>query len=288
MQYYGDVYRPPSEANSLIIQCTVGCAHNTCTFCNMYKKDNFYVRKQEDILADLEECALYIPNLRKLFLADGDALVISTERLIEIIRTAKRLFPSLIQISSYSTVHDILRKTHEELKALKEAGLDLLYVGLESGSDKILKKIHKAMTRNEYVEACLKAKAAGLKLSVTLIFGLGEIEDSDEHIVESAKAVTLTKPDYVSFLTLHLGPGAPMFDDVRAGKFKLIDDMFIMKEMKQFISLVDSEGTVFRSNHGSNPYPIGGTFNADKERMLKEIDNVLARHSFRPKSWRGL
>lgn len=300
MEYIGDIYRPPSEARSFILQVTVGCAHNTCTFCSMYKDKHFAIRPQAEILADIDEIAQGYPvaranaiprehpGVRRVFLADGDALVLPTSRLLEILEHLKIRFPQLERVTSYATVHDILRKSDAELRALRQAGLDMLYIGLESGSDRILKEIRKDQTQEDYLEACAKAKRAGLRLSVTLIFGLGETAHSDEHIDASAKAISLSKPDFVSFLTLHLSPGAPLYEAVRDGRFTLIDDDQILDEMRRFVSQVDSEGTVFRSNHASNPVPIAGTFNADRTAMLEQIDRARERHAYRPRFWRQL
>lgn len=288
MQYIGDIYRPPSEARSFILQVTVGCAHNTCTFCSMYKEKTFAIRPQADIFADIDEVACAYPGVRRVFLADGDALVLPTPRLLEILGQLKQRFVALERVTSYATVRDILRKSDAELRALHEAGLGMLYIGLESGSDAILERIQKSQTQNEYVEACAKARRAGLRLSVTLIFGLGETAESDEHITESARAISRSHPDFVSFLTLHLSSGAPLYDAVRQGSFALLDDDQILDEMRRFVTLVDSEGTVFRSNHASNPVPIAGTFNADRDAMLAQIDHAQSTQCYRPRFWRQL
>lgn len=288
MKYYGKVYRPPSEANSLIIQCTIGCAFNTCTFCSMYKEDSFTVRKKDDIIADLEECVQYVPEIEKIFLADGDAMVLPTETLIDIITKSYDLYPKLKSVNIYATVKDILKKSEKDLSDLKNAGLVMVYIGLESGSDKIIKKVKKNQTQEEFVLAVKKLKKIGIKSSVTLIFGLGEYEDSEEHILESAKAVSLSKPDFVSFLSLYLEPGAPLYDAEREGKFTMIDDMKILEEMEMFIKSVDSEGTIFRSNHASNPVAVKGTFNRDRNDMLNQISYAKSKSLFRPKSYRAL
>lgn len=288
MQYIGDVYRPPSEASSFILQCTVGCAHNTCRFCSMYKKDSFFMRPQEDILADIAEVATHWRDLRRLFLADGDALVMPTPRLVEILESAHRHFPLLERVSAYSTVRDVLAKSDDELQQLRNRGLTLLYLGLESGADEILQRIDKKQTQKDYIEAVLKAKHNGIDSSVTLIFGLGEREYSDLHIKETAKAISLSKPAYVSFLSLHLSPGAPLYDDVREGRFTLLNDEEILDEMKRFIVQVDSEGTVFRSNHASNPVPVRGTFNRDRADMLRQIEDARRWQAYRPRAWRDI
>lgn len=246
------------------------------------------MRSQEDILADIAEVATHWRDLRRLFLADGDALVMPTPRLVEILESANRHFPLLERVSAYSTVRDVLAKSDDELQQLRDRGLTLLYLGLESGADEILQRIDKKQTQKDYIEAVLKAKRNGIDSSVTLIFGLGEREYSDLHIKESAKAISLSKPAYVSFLSLHLSPGAPLYDDVREGRFTLLNDEEILDEMKRFIVQVDSEGTVFRSNHASNPVPVRGTFNRDRVDMLRQIEEARRWQAYRPRAWRDI
>ncbi len=288
MEYYGKLFRPPSEARSLIIQVTIGCAQNTCTFCSMYKEDHFSIRPQADILRDLQEMARPYHGIRKLFLADGDALVVPTDRLLAIIHQAYALYPFLEQVNAYATVQDILRKSDQELADLKKAGLDLLYIGLESGDDEILKKIHKPMTQAQYIEALKKAKKAGLRTSVTMILGLGEKDHSKQHIQGCVQAITASRPDFLAFLSLHLQPGAPLYEAVRSGQFYEINDEEKMAEMRSFLSQVDSPGTVFRSNHASNPVAIAGTLNQDREKMLRQIDQAVRYQAYRPEGWRNL
>lgn len=288
MRYEGNVFRPPSEARALIIQCTIGCSHNKCTFCYMYREDQFRVRKQEEILADLHECAQRYPYYEKIFFADGDALVISADRLVELIETAKELFPRVRQISMYATARDILNKTDEELLRLKKAGLDMVYVGLESGSDEILKEVNKNSNSEEFIEAIKKAKKAGIKSSVTIILGLGQRAKSRLHALETARVISAAKPEFVAFLNLRIKPGTDLEKSVERGEFELLSDDELMAEMRLFIENTDSEGTVFRSNHASNPLPIKGTFNADKEKMIREIDQAVAAGDYIPKMWREL
>lgn len=288
MQYEGDVYRPPSEARSFILQCTVGCANNTCLFCYMYKDDRFHMRKQEDILADIEEAKQNLPYFRRVFLADGDALVMPTNRLLEIIHKSFQAFPQLERVSSYGTVRDILNKSDEELKSLAQAGLDLIYIGLESGSDQVLQTMHKDQTQDQYVQACKKLKKAGLRSSITLLLGLGQKSLSKDHIEESARAISRSNPDFVSFLSLQLSPGTPLYQMVQDGDFKLLSDEEEMMEMRRFVELTDSPGTVFRSNHASNPVAIAGTFNQDRDLMLAQIDRAVKYSAYRPEGWRGL
>ncbi len=251
----------------------------------MYRDDVFRIRKQEEILADLRECAQIYPHVQKLFLADGDALVIPYPRLHEILTVSKRLFPRLRQITMYATARDILGKTDEELANLHAAGLDMVYVGLESGSDEILKEINKNSTSAEFIEAAAKAKRAGIKCSVTIILGLGQRAKSRMHALETARVISAANPEYVAFLNLRVKPGT---DLERQGEFELLDDVELLTEMKLFIQNVDSEGTVYRSNHASNPLAIAGTFNKDRDAMIAEIDEAIKNNDFIPKWWREL
>ena len=172
MRYEGQIYRPPSEAYSYILQVTIGCSHNACTFCNMYADKQFHIRPLKDVLEDLAMARRAYRYMERIFLADGDALIVRTETLLEILRTIRRLFPECERITSYASARDLLLKTPEELKTLREAGLEMIYLGLESGSERILKAINKGVTVEETVEACLKAKKAGIRLSITQITGL--------------------------------------------------------------------------------------------------------------------
>ncbi|MDO4754335.1 MAG: radical SAM protein, partial [Bacillota bacterium] len=240
MQYEGNVFRPPSEARSLIIQTTIGCSHNKCTFCYMYRDDVFRIRTQEEILADLDECSKLYPFVEKLFLADGDALVIPYPRLLEIVTYAKSVFPKLRQITMYATARDILGKSMEELESLHKAGLDMLYIGLESGSDAILKEINKNCTSEEFITAVKRAKEAGMKCSVTIILGLGQREKSREHALETARVLSEAKPEYVAFLNLRFKPGTELTKMVERGEFVRLNDVELLQEMKLFIQHLDS------------------------------------------------
>ena len=190
MQYEGTVYRPPSEARSLIVQVTVGCAHNTCTFCTMYKDKKFKVRPLEDILADFDEAAmLYGGHIRRIFLADGDALIVKTEMLVQILDYIWKKFPNLERVTAYGTTQDVLLKSEEELKQLKAAGLDMVYMGIESGDAQILRDVHKGVTREQISEAGRKLDRCGILCSVTLISGLGGRQRLREHAIESASLI---------------------------------------------------------------------------------------------------
>ena len=283
MDYEGIVYRPPSEARSLIIQVTIGCAHNTCTFCNMYKAKKFRVRNMLEILSDLEEASRsrYAGYIEKAFLADGDALVMKTEELLTILSAVRRLFPQVTRVASYGTAQDILRKTEEELKQLKEAGLGIVYMGAETGDNEILKYINKGVTAEEVIAAGQKLKRCGIQTSVTLISGLGGRGKVKEHALSCAKLITEMNPEYASFLTLRLYEGTPMYDDVVEGRFERITPDEIVDEMEIFLTHVDSPGTVFRTNHASNYVVLAGDLNEDIPAMLKMLDEAKKNQRYR-------
>lgn len=290
MRYEGTVYRPPSEAGSLIIQLTIGCARNTCTFCAMYKDKNFRIRPLEDVVEDLQMAREYYSRIKvkRVFLADGDALIVKTADLLYILGKVKELFPECERISMYGAPKDILGKTPEELKTLKEAGLDMIYMGIESGDDEVLTFVKKGATQAEMIEAGKKIKDAGMILSVTLISGLGGRRFLKEHAVNSAKVISAIKPEYVGFLTLLVEEGTPMYDQLKNGEIELLKPQEVLEEMKLFISNVDSEGTVFRANHASNYIPLGGTFNRDKEALLAQIAEAEKRNMFKSDYFRAL
>ena len=282
MRYEGIVYRPPSEARSLIVQVTIGCAHNTCTFCNMYKAKDFRVRSMEEIMEDLREAHnSYGAYVQKVFLADGDALVLQTEKLLEILKAVRELFPNCTRVASYGTAQDILRKSEEELKSLQKAGLGIVYVGAESGDDEILASICKGVTAEELKAAGQKLKRCGIQTSVTLISELGGRSKVEEHARSCAELISAMNPEYASFLTLRLYEGTPMYDDVVTGRFERITADEIVDEMKIFLEHVDSPGTVFRTNHASNYVVLAGNLNEDIPSMLAQLDEAKKTHHYR-------
>lgn len=282
MKYEGIVYRPPSEASSLIIQVTIGCAHNTCTFCNMYKDKHFRIRKMEEIMTDLKEAHdSYAAYVRKVFLADGDALIMKTEDLLSILLAIRQWFPNVTRVAAYGTAQDIHRKSEEELRSLKEAGLGIVYLGAETGDDEILNNIRKGVTAKEVVTAGQKLKRCGIATSVTLISGLGGRKKVKEHALSCAKLITEMNPDYASFLTLRLYEGTPMYEDVVEGRFERITADEIMDEMKIFLENVDSPGTVFRTNHASNYVVLAGNLNGDIPEMLETLKEAKESQRYR-------
>lgn len=287
MQYEGTVYRPPSEARSLIVQVTVGCAHNTCTFCTMYKDKKFKIRPLADVLADFDEAAMmYGDHIRRIFLADGDALIVKTEMLVQILDYIWKKFPNLERVTAYGTTQDILHKSEEELKQLKAAGLDMVYMGIESGDPQILKDVKKGVTREEIIEAGQKLAKCGLLCSATLISGLGGRQRLREHALASASIITAIKPAYVGFLTLMIDPEAPIYSKIVSGEMALLNPEDVVEEMKLFLQNVDSEGTVFRSNHASNYVILKGTLNQDIPSMLDYLQQVEEQGQYRAERWR--
>lgn len=290
MRYEGTVYRPPSEAGSLIIQLTIGCARNTCTFCNMYKDKAFRIRPLEEVAEDLEMARNYYSRIkvRRIFLADGDALIVKTKDLLYIMDKCHEYFPEVERISVYGAPKDILNKTPEDLRLLREAGLDMVYMGLESGSDEVLKDVKKGVTAAEMIEAGVKVRKAGMILSMTVISGLGGKKYWREHALDTAKVISAIKPEYVGFLTLMVEPGTEIYDQVQRGEIKLLNPQEVLDETELFIRNVDAEGTMFRSNHASNYTALGGTLNRDKEKILAQIETSRRRSTFRPDTFRGI
>ena len=288
MRYEGTVYRPPSEAYSLIIQATVGCSHNGCTFCNMYKAKKFHMHKVEEVMEDLMEARSLYNYVDRIFLADGDALIYRTDELVMILDEIARLFPECQRVSSYATPRSLLLKTPEELKRVHEHGLELLYLGLESGSDIILTNVNKGHSASEIIEAGQKAKAAGYQLSVTVLSGLGGEELIDEHAIKTAEAITAMKPDFVGEMTLNIIPGTKLYDLTKEGKFKMPCPEDILKETRLMIENIDNEGCMFRSNHVSNYVNIRGNFNSGRADMIAQIDSALENGTFKVRHYTNM
>lgn len=289
MHYEGTVYRPPSEAHSLIIQITIGCSHNTCTFCNMYKDKKFRIRSKDEIFADLKEAGeFYGPQIRRIFLADGDALVIKTEDLLDILFYIREHFPKAERITAYGTAQDILFKSKEELCLLQKAGLQMVYMGIESGDPQILKDVKKDVSREQLCEAGRKLAECGILCSATLISGLGGRERLREHAIASASLINEIKPAYVGFLTLMLDPGTPIYSRIQSGTLTLLEPEDVVEEMRLFLNHVDSEGTVFRANHASNYILLKGTLNQDIPAMTAYLDQVEKQRRYRDERFRRL
>lgn len=276
MRYEGAVYRPPSEAYSLIVQITIGCSHNKCTFCNMYRGENFRVRSLEDVVEDLKEARSYYGKIEKIFLADGDALCLATDKLLYLLDTIKDIFPEAERISLYGSPQDVLRKTNEDLSLLKERGLGMVYIGAESGSDKLLKDICKGATREEIIKAVQNLEKAGIKASVTFISGLAGKEGWEDHAIETGTMISQMEPSYVGLLTLMLEEGTPLTERVKEGKFELLNpDQVIGETLLMLKNINVNKKCIFRSNHASNYLSLKGNLPEDKGRMIRQLEEAL-------------
>jgi radical SAM superfamily enzyme YgiQ (UPF0313 family) len=290
VRYVGAVYRPPSEAHSLIIQATLGCNHNKCTFCGSYRDKPFAIRSLEEIKEDLAE-ARYMGPVDRVFLADGDALCIPQKRLVEILQSVNEALPSVERIGIYANAKNILRKSVEDLKALRALKLGILYLGVETGDSELLGKICKGATYEQLVEAARRVKSAGITLSVTVLLGIGGIADSEKHARATAKILTDMDPDYVGALSVILVPGTPLHDDYVEGKFQVPDPFSLINELRIMIAESSFSNCVFRSNHASNYLPVKATLPHDKDRIVQAIDRVLQskdERNLRPEFMRAL
>ncbi|ADI01370.1 radical SAM protein [Syntrophothermus lipocalidus] len=292
MRYEGDIYRPPSEARSYILQCTIGCSHNGCTFCGSYKGKKYRVRSLEEIKTDIRMAKIFYGNVRKVFLADGDAMAMDTPDLLEVLEFLYSTFPSLYHVGIYAGPQSILRKSKDELRALRDAGLTIAYLGVETGDEELLQEINKGVTYDEMVEVGKRIVEAKIKLSVTVLLGLaGSGERAHAHAAGTARICNEIKPDYLAALTLIIVPGTVLHKKVQAGEFKVASPMDIIKEMRILIEGLEIDGCEFRSNHASNYLPIKGRLQEDKQAMLAIVDYVLEKKNgslLRPDSFRAL
>ena len=276
MRYEGSVYRPPSEAYSLIIQVTIGCAHNKCTFCSMFKDKKFRVRKVDEVLEDLDSARQHYRRVERIFLADGDALVLQTKDLLLILDYIKKLFPECERVGIYGSPQDVLRKSVDELKELLEHGIGIVYIGAESGSDKVLKDINKGATRAEIIAAVKRIEASGIQASVTFISGLAGIDGWEDHAIESGTMISQMEPSYVGLLTLITEPGAELHRDIREGRFKTLSPVEVLKETELLLENTNvTKNCVFRSNHASNYVSLKGDLPQDRGRMLKQLRTAM-------------
>lgn len=280
MKYEGSVYRPPSEAQSLIIQATIGCTHNGCTFCPMFKEKKFRMRPFEDVFEDLKDARREYSYVRRIFYADGDAFCMSTDKLLRLIEAARAVFPECERVSFYGRASEINRKTDEELLSLKAAGLGIVYIGAESGSARVLERVNKGETPEEICEAVKRAEGLGIKTSVTFISGLGGQELMEEHAVKTGEMIGQMGASYVGLLTLMLAPGTPMFKDAMLRRFKPLSQKQVEQELKLILENADCEKPcVIRSNHASNRLVLRGTLPQDRELMLEQVRRAIeARH----------
>jgi radical SAM superfamily enzyme YgiQ (UPF0313 family) len=289
MYYDMPLYRPPSEAYSLIFQVTLGCSHNRCAFCIMYRKKKFRIRPWEELKADILEAALSSRRIERIFLADGDALVIDTNYMLQILNFLYETFPHLERVSAYANPANLLEKSPEDLQKIRKAGLQMLYFGIETGDDELLVTIRKGATSQELITSAKKAIDAGFILSATVILGLAGKKGSESHALETARVCSAINPQYLSALTLILEEDNRYFSRCLGKDWEMMDKVEILKELRIMVEHFRLDKSIFRSNHASNYLAIKATLNQDKEKLLKEIDNALKNPAqLRPEFLRAL
>lgn len=290
LNYSYPLYRPPSEADSLIFQVTLGCSFNECSFCDMYRSKEYSERPWDEVKAEIDIMSKTLPETRRIFLADGDALNLETDYMEKIVKYLYEKFPNLERVSCYAMPMNVLKKTSEELKSLRDSGLNMFYLGIESGSDLILKKVTKGATAATIIRACKKAMDSGYILSCMIILGLGGKTHSKEHIRGTAEVINASAPHYVGALTLYLENGIKDEFKTKFGEpFVPVNDAESLDELEDLIGRIDVKNEViFRANHGSNAYTIKGTFPQDKQMMLDKI-SWMKQHPevVRPTGLRG-
>lgn len=289
MDYQGNVIRPPSEADSIILQVTVGCTHNKCTFCGAYKDYPFSYKDNKIIESDIRFAAQHYKNKKRLFLADGDVLVIPQHRLTPLFHSINKHLPWVKRIRLYGNCKSIRSKSVPELKELKSLGLDRIYMGLESGHDDVLQDIRKGATAAQMIEAAAKVKEAGIFLSVTVLLGIAGVENSKKHAKATAEVLNKMAPKQIAVLTLMPIDGTPLHDDIKAGSFVLPDEHGLLQELRSMISGINLDKTQLQANHASNYLPINCRLQKDKARVLSSIDQALQGEvPLMPEYMRGL
>lgn len=288
MEYEGMVIRPPSEADSLILQVTLGCSHNRCTFCGAYRDKKFRVRSLDEVRKDIAWAQRHLGDVRRVFLADGDALVLDTPTLAAIFDILAAAFPSLARVGIYANAANVLSKSDAELRLLREKKLGVAYLGLESGDAAVLEAVKKGATAAEMVEAVQRAQAAGIKMSVIALLGLAGRRGSEPHALKTAEALNAMQPRFVSFLTVMLIPGTPLHRQWERGEFQMLSPQETLVELRTAVERLELNGSIFRSDHASNYVALEGRLPKDKPRLLAEIDDCLSRGRLRPEFVRGL
>ena len=289
MRYEGDIYRPPGEWKSYLLQTTIGCSNNTCTFCGMYLDKKFHIRPMADILEDIRMAKAYYGDVERVFLCDGDAIIMRTQELLTILEALHRAFPSLQRVTTYAGPRSTLAKTPEELRTLREAGLTRAYWGVETGCDALLKQVKKGVDAAQMLEAGVRLREAGIDLWVMVILGLaGTGEPSRRHMLDTAAMMNEMKPRHLSALTLTLDPGTELYQDYRAGRFHPITPRESLLEAKLLLENLTVDPLHFTCNHASNYLPLKGGLPEDRDRFLAMLDRALAgEQELRPEWSRG-
>ncbi len=289
MHYEGNIIRPPSEAYSILLQATVGCSHNKCTFCGAYKGERFKIKTDDIIQADIEFAARHCRNQERLFLCDGDALIIPQPRLLAILEQIQKRLPWVKRVGAYANTKSIRMKTPEELKILRSHGLKIIYMGLETGDNDTLAAIHKGADADRMIQAGLKIKQAGMQLSITVLLGIAGRARSEEHARETGRVLSAIDPDYVGALSLMLIPGTPMYQDYEEGRFPLLNPAEMLRELRTMIAHTHLSNGLFHANHASNYLPIRAQLPQDREKTLALIDAALSgKVALKPEYLRAL
>ncbi len=283
------VIRPPAEADSFLLQVTTGCTANQCIFCGAYLNKPFQVKSMVEITADIKEESRFYPETRRIFLMDGDALAASNVKLIPILELLNKTFPKLSRIASYANGYNITGRSEQELRQLSDYKLRLIYIGLESGSQEILNRCRKRSTVDEMILAVRRAEQAGIKSSVIVLLGLGGKKDSEMHVRETIKALNRMQPRYLSFLSLMLIPGTPLWENAKDGRFEALSAIELLRETQAIIAGLELEKTIFRTDHASNYLPLEGRFPADKAKLMAVLDAAIQGKIYlKPEFLRGL
>lgn len=288
--YVEPVYRPPSEAYSLILQVTLGCSFNRCSFCSMYRSKTYTVRPLEEVFGEIEVAARLYPETRKVFLADGDAFTLPTDHLLAILERLRDRLPEFGRAGAYAWPINIYRKSDEDLRRLKEAGLSMAYVGLESGADHLLRKITKGSNARLHGEAIDRLRASGIRVSATVILGLGGRRYTEEHVAETAALASASPPNFLSTLQLGIAPEIhEEFHRKFGSDFEPGDDALMLRELRDLLLAIEPRRPIiFRSNHASNALALAGNLPRDRERLVAQVEEALAgTRPLRPPGWRG-
>lgn len=275
MKYVGKVYRPWIEADSALIQVTIGCSNNNCTFCTMFDDKKFRTRSIEEVYKDIEELRLLRSNVESIFLIDGNVMVLATKYLLKVIKKIKELFPEIKNIAMYSELNDLRRKSVEELISLKDAGLDKVYTGLESGDSEVLEKIQKKMTPEQAIEGAKKAKDAGIKILQSFIFGLGGKYRSKEHIVETTRLLNIMQPEELAPMVLAIQPNSVLEKELNSGEFILATSSQVLEEERYLLENLEDFEMFYWGDHGNNILPQKGHFPFMKNKFLKNIEREM-------------
>ena len=289
MHYQGTLYRPPSEAHSILLQVTTGCSHNRCNFCGMYKDQRFSIKDEQMVLSDIAFAAKHYPFARRLFLCDGDALILPQPRLVRILSCIRQQLPQIARVGIYANTKSLAMKSVAELATLRELGLGIVYLGLESGDDQTLEQIGKGADSAAMIAMVRKAKEAGVQVSVTVLLGIAGTERSSVHACETGRVLTAMDPEYIGALSLILEPGTKLYADHNEGRFVLPKPLALLQELRTMIATTHLSGGLFHANHASNYVPIRAKLPDEQEKTLQLLDNALCgKVALKPEYLRAL